>query len=96
MSGKWPKRCYPVALAEEGARYNSRSFARWLSERTAAALPLVFNIGGAYGLPETLKERCRETISLSSMTLPHRLCAVILIEQLYRACTILKGHPYHK
>ncbi len=92
----WPDRSYPVALSEEGKLFDSHSFSQWLSERIMSGITVLFNIGGAYGLSPSLKKRCKEVISLSSMTLPHRLCYVILVEQLYRAFTILRGHPYHK
>lgn len=93
---KWPKNSYPVALSEEGKMVDSLSFSKWLSQRTISSIPLTFIIGGAYGLSASVKNKCKEVISLSRLTLPYRLCYLILIEQLYRAFTILKGHPYHK
>ncbi len=96
MRDKWPKRSHPVALSEEGKMFDSISFSKWLSGHMMSGVTLLFNIGDAYGLSPVLKEKCREVISLSSLTLPYRLCHVVLIEQIYRAFTILKGHPYHK
>jgi 23S rRNA (pseudouridine1915-N3)-methyltransferase len=93
---KWPPGSYTVALSEEGTVFDSKSFAQWLGRRASAGIELVFTIGGAYGLADSLKKRCREIISLSPMTFSHRLCYVLLMEQVYRAFTILKGHPYHK
>jgi 23S rRNA (pseudouridine1915-N3)-methyltransferase len=87
---------YPVALSEDGKEFTSQQFASWISDRFRSQTPLVFIIGSAYGLGETVRGQCRECISLSAMTFPHRLCYIILAEQIYRACTILKGHPYHK
>jgi len=93
---KWPKRSYPVALSEEGRKFDSISFSKWLSKHLMSGVPLLFNIGDAFGLSTELKKKCREVISLSALTLPYRLCYVVLVEQIYRAFTILKGHPYHK
>jgi 23S rRNA (pseudouridine1915-N3)-methyltransferase len=96
MYARWPKGAYPVALSEEGIMFDSSSMARWIQKRAEAATPLIFNIGGAYGLTSSLKKKCRETVSLSPLTFPYRLCLIILLEQLYRSWTILRGHPYHK
>ena len=96
MLTKWPKKSYPVALSGEGRMFTSKSFSKWLSGHNTPGVDLLFNIGGAYGLSKSLREKCREIISLSPLTLPYRLCYVVLLEQIYRAFTILKGHPYHK
>lgn len=93
---KWPENCYPVALSEEGGCMSSREFAEWLDKRLPGAQTIVFNIGSAYGFPEGLKKRCRSVISLSALTFPSHICFLLLAEQIYRAFTILKGHPYHK
>ena len=93
---KWKPGSYTVALSEEGTLFDSKSFARWLGRHASAGVELVFTIGGAHGLADSLKKKCREIISLSPMTFPHRLCYVMLMEQVYRAYTILKRHPYHK
>lgn len=96
IRSKWPKRVYPVALSTEGKLYDSFAFSQWLSKQQASGLILTFNIGGAYGLAPSLKLECREVISLSTLTFSHQLCLLLLIEQIYRAFTILKDHPYHK
>jgi len=96
LCSHWPKRCYPVALSEEGKAFDSISFSQWLAACLMNGIPLLLNIGSAYGLSPSLKKKCKEVISLSPFTFPHRLCYVILVEQIYRAFTILKGHPYHK
>lgn len=96
MVNSWPARSHTVALSEEGKLFTSISFSQWLSKRVVSGGTLLFNIGGAYGLSPSLKKQCGEVLSLSPLTLPHRLCYVVLVEQLYRAFTILKGHPYHK
>lgn len=87
---------YPVALSETGARRDSLQFSAWLGKRREQGGELVLLIGGAYGLDERVLERCRETISLSPLTFAHELCLVVVLEQVYRAFTILNNHPYHK
>jgi 23S rRNA (pseudouridine1915-N3)-methyltransferase len=96
LRSKWPAGAYPIALSEEGALMRSVRFSEWLNNLLQRHRKLVFTIGGAYGLSPALKGECREVISLSPLTLPHKLCMVVLIEQIYRAFTILHHHPYHK
>lgn len=91
-----PKRAYPVALSEEGRPMDSSAFARWLGARRQDPAEVVFCIGGAYGLDPEFKRECREVLSLSPLTFAHRLVPLVLVEQIYRASTILAGHPYHK
>jgi 23S rRNA (pseudouridine1915-N3)-methyltransferase len=79
-----------VALDERGEDLPTAQFAKLLGQETA------FVIGGADGLPQDLKESAHRVVRLSSMTLPHALAQVVLIEQLYRAATLLTGHPYHR
>jgi 23S rRNA (pseudouridine1915-N3)-methyltransferase len=94
---KVPKGAYCIALSEEGkCLQGSRAFAEWLSRRAQSGREVVFIVGGAYGLSSRLKKSCAETMSLSPLTFPHKLSLVVLLEQIYRAYTILKGHPYHK
>ena len=85
-----------VALEVNGKLYSTEDLARtldnWLAEGVNAALL----IGGPDGLSDACRERADERWSLSRMTLPHGLVRVILAEALYRATTVLKGHPYHK
>jgi 23S rRNA (pseudouridine1915-N3)-methyltransferase len=86
-----------VALSEEGKlQKGSHAFAQWMSTKMQNARGLTFIIGGAYGLSAGLKQSCAEVISLSPLTLAHKLCLVVLLEQVYRAFTILRNHPYHK
>ena len=86
-----------VALSEEGKMLKgSHAFAQWMSTRMQNARGLTFMIGGAYGLSSGLKNSCSEVISLSPLTFAHKLCLVVLLEQVYRAFTILRNHPYHK
>lgn len=91
-----PERAWTVALTPEGRQLDTPGFARWLDTRARAALPVAFLIGGAWGLDPLLKKECRETLSLSRLTLSHRVALLTLVEQVYRALTILNGHPYHK
>ncbi len=88
--------CILLALGEEGRQFSSKEFAGYLEQTLPLGANLVFVIGGAHGLAPAVKKRAHQLISLSSMTFPHRLCWVLLAEQIYRAFTILKGHPYHK
>ena len=75
----------------------SPEFARWLQRLGEGPAPGVhFLIGGAFGLDGELKDACSFRLSLSSLTLPHDLARLLLLEQLYRAATILGNQPYHK
>jgi 23S rRNA (pseudouridine1915-N3)-methyltransferase len=85
-----------IALDASGEALSSEAFAAWLAKlRDGGAEGVAFVIGGADGLsPEFLVKA--KAISLGAMTLPHGLARVVLAEQLYRAATILAGHPYHR
>jgi 23S rRNA (pseudouridine1915-N3)-methyltransferase len=85
-----------VALDVEGQMYRSEQLARWLGTRLADPAALQLVIGGAEGLSAELLDRAHERLSLGPLTLPHRLARLVLVEQLYRAVTILRGEPYHK
>lgn len=84
-----------VALEVNGATYSSTAFAKqvqtWVE---GGGSRLVFLIGGAEGLPSELSKAAQRQMSLSTMTLPHRLARVILLEQIYRAFSIWRGEPY--
>ncbi len=84
---------YVVLLDEQGKEYSSVAFAQWLNRQQQRQLWFV--IGGAYGFSDDLYARANEKLSLSQMTFPHDLVRLIFVEQLYRACTIIKGEPYH-
>lgn len=91
-----PQRSLVVALEVGGRAYDSVGFARWLERCEHEAVgQLVFLIGGAYGLPTAISGDARLKFSLSPLTLPHRLARLVLAEQLYRACTILRNEPYN-
>jgi len=86
----------PILLDSRGKQMNSEAFASWMGvRRDEGAQHLVFAIGPASGWSEDARKRARLLLSLGPMTLAHALARVVLAEQIYRACTILAGHPYH-
>jgi 23S rRNA (pseudouridine1915-N3)-methyltransferase len=85
-----------VALDERGQDWSTAQFAAALGRWRDAGEHLAFLIGGADGLDAGLKREARSLLRLSSMTLPHALARVLLAEQLYRAWSLLAGHPYHR
>jgi 23S rRNA (pseudouridine1915-N3)-methyltransferase len=88
---------FVVACDEQGTMLRSEEFAEWLrGERERATRDLAFVIGGAYGLSDAVLERANMCMALTRWTLPHELARLVLLEQLYRAGTILRGEPYHK
>ncbi len=90
-----PERALVVALEVDGQRMSSPALAKLVgSAEQNAKDALVFLIGGAYGLPPEISRRAQVRLSLSDMILPHRLARLFLIEQVYRAFTILRGEPY--
>jgi 23S rRNA (pseudouridine1915-N3)-methyltransferase len=87
---------FVVALDERGRELSTRELATWLAARQRDGRDVAFLIGGPDGLAPGVRERCDFQWSLSRLTLPHALVRVVLAEQLYRAHTILTGHPYHR
>ncbi len=87
---------FVVALDERGRELATLELARWLGERMQAGRDLVFLIGGPDGLAPEVLERCDWRWSLSRLTFPHALVRILLIEQLYRAQSVLAHHPYHR
>ena len=85
-----PRNVRVVALDERGKDLTTRQFAALLAEPTA------FIIGGADGLDPAIKKDAALLLRLSALTLPHALAQVVLCEQIYRAATLLTGHPYHR
>ena len=84
-----------VLLDEHGKELRSVEYARWLAQKQQITRRLVFVIGGPYGFSPEVYERANEKLSLSKMTFSHQMVRLIFTEQLYRACTIIKGEPYH-
>ena len=90
LRSKLPKNARLVALDEHGKDMTSVQFASLLKSETA------FVIGGPDGLDESVKKDAALLLRLSTLTLPHALAQVVLLEQIYRAATMLTGHPYHR
>ena len=83
-------------MDSRGKEFSSEQFAKFLGDyQDCNPLPLVIAIGGADGFSDAARAAAQHTISLGKMTLAHELARVVLLEQVYRAFTILKGHPYH-
>jgi len=95
-SGKGAGKSTLVLMDSRGKEFTSEQFARFLGDyQDRNPLPLVFALGGADGFSAEARAAAQQVISLGKMTLAHELARVVLLEQLYRAFTILKGHPYH-
>ena len=82
-----------VLLDEHGKEFRSIEFADWIQKKQNTARRLIFVIGGPYGNSNDVYERANEKISLSQMTFSHQMVRLIFTEQIYRACTIIKGEP---
>jgi 23S rRNA (pseudouridine1915-N3)-methyltransferase len=87
---------FVVALDEHGAELATRELASWLAARLQAGRDLAFLIGGADGLAAAVLARADFKLALSRLTLPHTFARVLLMEQLYRAQSLLDHHPYHR
>ena len=85
-----------VALDERGADWTTAQLAQHIGRWRDASEHVGFLIGGADGLSPRLKARAQPNLRLSSLTLPHALARVVLVEQLYRAWSVLSNHPYHR
>lgn len=83
-------------LDESGKTYTSRAFSAWLQKRmNAGSKSIVFQIGGAFGFSDEVYQRAQGKISFSAMTFSHEMIRLLLVEQLYRGFTILRGESYH-
>jgi 23S rRNA (pseudouridine1915-N3)-methyltransferase len=97
ISAAIPEKSVLVALDERGDNIDSAAFARLLGRwRDEAVANTIFVIGGADGLSPDLRRKARLSVAFGSATWPHQMVRVMLLEQLYRAATILAGHPYHR
>jgi 23S rRNA (pseudouridine1915-N3)-methyltransferase len=92
-----PDRGHTVVLDERGRTFDSLKFAKWI-ERLTIDQPhgVNFVVGGDPGFDDSVRARADTLLSLSPMTLPHQLARVILMEQIYRACTLMRNIAYHK
>ena len=84
-----------AALDEHGKEFSSLELANLISRQKDLGVPVVFVVGGAYGLKDAVLGKAKMKISLGRMTLPHELCKLVFLEQLYRAHTIIAGSGYH-
>lgn len=84
-----------VLLDEHGVERTSMEMASWLERKQQTARRLIFVIGGPYGFSPDVYRRADEKISLSRMTFSHQMVRLVFTEQLYRACTIIRGESYH-
>lgn len=93
------KECFPgdtvVLLDEHGKEYRSIELASWLQKKQNTTRRLLFVIGGPYGFSQEVYQRANEMLSLSKLTYSHQMVRLVFVEQIYRACTIIKGEPYH-
>lgn len=85
-----------ILLDPAGKAMDSQKFAQLVSKAEREAQDLVFLVGGAAGLPDEWRTRPNTLLSLSALTFPHELARVLIAEQIYRAFTMLRGHPYPK
>jgi 23S rRNA (pseudouridine1915-N3)-methyltransferase len=92
-----PPEAFTVALDEKGKPLTSEAFSRNLELwGQSGSREIVFILGGPYGLEESLKEKADFRLSFSTMTLTHGMARMLLLEQVYRAFSLLRGEPYHK
>ena len=85
-----------IALDENGKQWNSIELANYIQQKAnESAKNIIFLIGGAYGLHENILKKCGNKWSLSKLVFPHQLVRLVLAEQIYRACTIIRNEKYH-
>jgi len=91
-----PAGCRMIVLDESGQQWTSADFAGKVQKWMAEGDPVAFIIGSADGLHSDIKQCADKQLALSRLTLPHGMARMVLAEQLYRVCSIIKGHPYHR
>ena len=96
LDGKIPAGSTMIALTRDGSGWSSRDLAAQVDRWLIVSRPVALVIGGSNGLDASLLARAESRWSLGPLTLPHELARVVVLEQLYRAFTILRGEPYHK
>lgn len=84
-----------ILLDERGEQYRSVDFAAYVQKQMSAGRDVIFVVGGPYGFSKEVYDRANGLISLSKMTFSHQMIRLLFVEQLYRACTIIKHEPYH-
>jgi 23S rRNA (pseudouridine1915-N3)-methyltransferase len=86
-----------VLLDAAGKQFTSQQFAKWLGDsRDRGTREMIFLCGDAAGFPDEIRASAKQKISLTTLTMPHEFARVLVAEQIYRAFTILSGHPYDK
>lgn len=85
-----------ILITRAGSGITSRGLARKIKRWQEDARDVVFAIGGSEGFDQKVVERSESALNLSTFTLPHDLARLVFLEQIYRACTILRGEPYHR
>jgi 23S rRNA (pseudouridine1915-N3)-methyltransferase len=96
ISKKIPNGSLSIALDERGKQWSSLEWSQQLDGWKTDYQALNFIIGGPQGLADECRQVCAQTLALGRMTMPHGLARIVLIEQIYRASTLLSGHPYHR
>ena len=92
-----PSKGKVVVLDERGESMDSLRFAKWLERETSnQPYGIHFVLGGDIGLDDSVRERADKLLALSAMTLPHQVARIVLLEQIYRACTLIRNIRYHK
>lgn len=91
-----PQGSYVIVLDRQGQTFKSEALAKRLDTLQQKSSQLTLIIGASHGLDESVVQLAKEKWSFSALTFPHQLFRLLLLEQLYRSMTILKGHPYHK
>jgi 23S rRNA (pseudouridine1915-N3)-methyltransferase len=96
LLGRIPAGAFVIVLDERGRGMNSAELAALMERHMVTGTSeWILVIGGAHGLSEAVRQRAELVLSLSAMTLPHQLVRLLLLEQLYRSCTIIRNEPYH-
>ena len=91
-----PAGTFVIALDQHGRQFGSAQLAALMSEHMVQGVPAwTILIGGPYGLNDALRKEADLVLSLSAMTLPHQMARLLILEQLYRCCTIIRNEPYH-
>jgi 23S rRNA (pseudouridine1915-N3)-methyltransferase len=91
----FPENSFLILMDEKGKKFDSVSFASFLNKKMAEGRDICMAIGGPYGFAPEVRQKSHASISLSSMTFSHQMVRLILLEQVYRAFTIMKNEPYH-